>query len=216
MGVVTISRQEGCGGEEIGKKVADRLGYHFVTKETIEGFFRSYGATDFERFYESTHGFWDRLDQAQDASVELLRRVIQAVARHDNVVILGRAGFAFFPNFADVLNVRLWAPLQHRVTHFMDAKGIGDRREAEAMLARSDRIRSRFVEVCFHARPDLAEAFDLSINTAKVATEAAVATIAHAVEALPEAGPEGHRTIESLPQDFVLAHDVDRVLGEAV
>ena len=38
--IITISREFGAGGGEIGRKVAERLGYHYYDKELIPRKFR--------------------------------------------------------------------------------------------------------------------------------------------------------------------------------
>lgn len=62
MSVVTISRLTGSGGKEIGRKISEKMSYHFVTKNTIEEIFRDYGLIKFDKIYETVPGFWPRFD----------------------------------------------------------------------------------------------------------------------------------------------------------
>jgi cytidylate kinase len=59
-----------------------------------------------------------RIDR-RDTAVHMLNRAIRAAALHGNVVILGRSGFEVLAPFADILHVRLQAPLAVRVTRVM-------------------------------------------------------------------------------------------------
>ena len=59
MAVITISRELGSGGAEIGQQVAKSLGYDYVDKRTIDGIFRQYGLTKFDDLYNSAPGILD-------------------------------------------------------------------------------------------------------------------------------------------------------------
>ena len=115
MCVITISRQIGSSGSEIGKKVAQKLGYHLVDKKTLEKIFIDYGFVNFAEIYETKQGFWERHDNMHLELSDFLQRVIMAVAHQGNVVILGRGSFSVLQGFDDVLNVRIKAPFEERI-----------------------------------------------------------------------------------------------------
>ena len=138
MTVITISREFGNVGDDIGERIAQRLGYHFVDKEFVGAVLSEYGLIDFDSEFETLPGFWERFDaqrgKHRDLMVSVLNQVVQAVARHGDVVIRGRSGFAILAGFADVLHVRLQAPLSVRVEQVMAQQqtrfgnDLGDRR----------------------------------------------------------------------------------------
>jgi cytidylate kinase len=212
MRVITISRLMGSGGGEVSQRVAESLGYRLVTKRTMEEIYRAYGFLDFDRFYEASHGFWDRFDEVQEQSVELLGKVVRSIARSGEVVILGRASFSFLQGLADVLNVRLWAPLGARVSRVMQERQISDRREAERLVAGNDRIRSRFVELCSRGRGSGPDAFDLAINTMKIPVEAAASLIVRAAEVASREGMDGMPGVSSIAPDPILDGEVAKTL----
>jgi cytidylate kinase len=212
MRVITISRLAGCGGAEIAGMVAQALGFRLVTKRTVEEIFRQYGFLDFDRFYEASHGFWDRFDEMQEQSVDLLGMVARSVAREGNVVILGRASFAFLQEFSDVLHVRLWAPCAVRVARVMEREGVTDHRDAERLVLQNDRVRSQLIHMCGRGHGEGPDRFDLAINTAKVPFERAAALIAEAARASSGAKPGGERLTTDIAEDPVL----DRVTEKAL
>src|SRR5512147_2917539 len=124
MAVITISREIGSAGEYIAQKVAQELGYHFADKDIIEKVLNQYGFVQFQQEYESGPGFWSRFDTLRTRMIEFSNRVVEALARHGNVVILGRGSFVVLSGFADVLNIRLQAPLPLRVSRVMAQQGI--------------------------------------------------------------------------------------------
>jgi cytidylate kinase len=194
MAVITISREFGSGGEALAKSVAQRLGYHFVDKEFIGALLSQYGMVEFDREYDQTPGFWEKFNayrgQRRDQMAAMLNQVLKAVARHGNVVILGRSGFAVLGSYADVFHLRLQAPLASRVERVMAQRKI-TYEEAEALVKETDRVRVSFVEEYYHVPWQTMQAFDLVINTAKITPAFATAWVIEAVKAFvprPEAG----------------------------
>ncbi len=213
MKVITISRLINSGGRTIGRQVADELGYHFVTKETIEKIMDQYGMVEFSQVYESAPGFLDRMDSFQEEVIDFLRRIMQALAVHGNVVILGRGSFAVFPDYSDVLNVRLWAPLDERVNRLMQNGEYPTRIAAMEEIMKQDKIRKTFVEKWFHSHPDRNNAFDLVMNTAKTPIESSVRMIVDTARIHKDLDLEGHKFLRNLEVDPILLSTVDQVLG---
>jgi cytidylate kinase len=208
MRVITISRLVGSGGAEVAGLVASAMGFRLVTKETLEAVFGKYGFVEFQRFYEGTGGFWDRFGDKQEDSLDFLGLVMRSLAREGSLVILGRASFIFLGEYADVLNVRLWAPLDSRVARVMERTGIAGRREAERRVTHDDQQRARFLHLCARGREADPGAFDLAINTAKVPLQAAAALVAETARG----GGQGSPTTLDIPAEEIL----DKVTEEAL
>ena len=213
MAVMTISRELGSGGVTIAKKVAQELGYHFVDKDVIEKVLDQYGFVRFQKEYESGPGFWARFDGLRTRMVEFSFRVIQSLARHGNVVIMGRGSFAVLQDFADVLNVRIQAPLPIRVSRVMEQQGIAEPDKAEAVVKESDKLRAAFVESWYGVELDKASPFDLVIDTDKVSPDLAAAWLVEALNALkarPASATE--RTTSTIQADYLLDNVISQML----
>jgi len=205
MPVITISREVGSAGTFIGKRVADKLGYRFVNKDLIADVLEEYGLLEFERVYEASQGFWEWFDERTMETVTMLNKVIRALAHHGDIVIVGRGSFMVLGGLADVLNVRIQAPLAHRVQWVMEHEQIADREQADALVRARDRARAVFVEKAYNTRLDAASAFDLVIDTSKVLPERAVSWLVELVRELPIGEGEGVPTTKGLEVDPVLA-----------
>ncbi len=208
MSAITISRLKGSGGREIGKKVAEKLDYFFVDKRTIQKIFLEYGFQDFPEAYESIPGFWDRFDKRHNDIMNFLEQVTQAVAKYGDVVILGRGSFAMFPNYSDVLNVRLWAPFDIRVNRIMERDSIKDKKEAEDIIESSDNTRRAFIEPFLQRYGNRERAFDINIDTDKVPINPCVNFIVKAAEFIKDK--------QRINMDFTGNLDVDPRLMDAV
>lgn len=216
MGVVTISREFGSVSEDFGAQVARGLKYHFVDKEFIARLLDQYGLIEFEAEYETRPGFWERLAgdpyHLRSEMVNMLNRVVHAVAYHGNVVIQGRSGFAILRDFADVLHVRLQAPLDVRIANISMSRAVSYA-EASAMVAKADEVRIAFVERFYGVPWGATHAFDLVLNTAKAPPEEALTLVVDVAQSfMANLGP-CEPSIASIAVHPVLAEAVSKQLG---
>jgi len=215
MAVITISREFGSGGDTIAKHVAQNLGYHLVDKEFIGALLGQYGLVEFDREYDHLPGFWEKFnaykEQRRDQMVKMLNQVIEAVARHGDVVILGRSGFVVLAGYADVLHVRLQAPFPVRVGRVMVQHKFTYER-AEALVKDRDRVRVTFVEEFYQVPWEAMLAFDLVINTAKVSTTHVTTWITEAVQAFGGKAKADQKQTSLIEVDPVLAGAVSEQL----
>jgi cytidylate kinase len=210
MTVITISREFGSGGSLLAEKVASALGYHLVDKAFISEVLRQYGLAEFDIEYEKQPGFWEGFDteryERRDLMVRMLNQVVRAVARHGNVVILGRSGYAILAGLADVLHVRLQAPFDDRVATVSAAKGISPA-DASMLVKGEDKIRRSFVESFYRTHWDAAHAFDIAINTAHVPVAQATEWVIQAAR-LPRQNADAKPTTRLLDVDAVMRRTI--------
>ncbi len=211
MAVITISRELGSEGHYIAEKVAQALGYHFADKKIIGTVLNQYGLVEFEKEYDSSLSFWDHFnthrEERREVMVSMLNQVILAMARHGNLVIMGRGSFSFLGGFADVLNVRVQAELPFRIKSVMKRYEIAEPAKAEAMILENDKMRETFIESFYGVHGDSAKAFDLVIDTSKISPDLAVGWLVESAKSLAERKTEGKLTT-SIEVDPVLAKTV--------
>lgn len=211
MSVITISREFGSEGDMIAHQVAQSLNYHFVDQKFIGDILGQYGYVEFDKEFTTLPTFWERFDaqreKQRDLMAQMLNQVIEAVAHHGNVVLLGRVGFEVLGKYTDVLHVRLQAPFSVRVRRIITQQGLS-LEEAESAVKQSDKVRVAFVEEFYKVPWGSIHAFDMVINTGKIPSELAVSWIISAVKA-----PMTSLEIEKPTTASIV---VDRILAEAV
>lgn len=217
MAVITISRDFGSGGTWIAQQTAKKLGYRLADKHTIGTLLSKYGLIEFETVYDTVPAFWDgfnaqRMDQRKE-TIEMMNRTILALAQHENVVILGRGSYLILGGFNDVLNVRVHAPAEFRISRVMETQNIRDRDEAAALVEKHDNIRQQFIESTYRVRGELARDFDLVINTGKIPRETAARLIVHEGKVLAHQKGSEIRKASTLAVDRILADAVSEVLA---
>ncbi len=208
MPVITISRQYGSGGEAIGRRVCEALGYSYFDKNLIARVASEAGISENEivDFSEDTYkmrGFVDRLfgrrRSAADAwinsaaqrtlavemldearSVNLVKDIIIEAHRHDNVVIVGRGGQAILQEQPGVLHVRVVAPLGARVLRVQEQEKCG-LDEASTLVKRKDEAAAAYLERFYDIDWDNPLLYHLIINTGKWEFEDATRLILNAL-----------------------------------
>lgn len=211
MAVVTISRQYGSSGGDIARKVAADLGWKLIGKHDIGRILGEYGLVDFDRDYESRLGFWATMDNRLKTMVTMMNRVMLAVARAGNVVILGRGAFAVLGGYADVLNVRVQAPIRSRIDRLLAEGRASGFDKAQATLRSGDEVRRVFVETMYGLRWDDPACYDLIVDTGKIRPEDAAAMIEEAVKAIQRAMVPGLKVTREIPRDEDIEQSISRL-----
>jgi len=212
MAVITISREVGSEGTAIAERTAKLLGYHVADKSTLETILSEYGLLEFDRMYASIPGFWDRFDahrmERRNILIGMLNQAILALARHGNMVIVGRGGFAVLAGLADVLHVRIQAPVPLRVQRLTEDPAVAEPSRAELIVKENDRLQKAFVDSVYGIQWDSVKGFDLVIDTGKVSPDLASEWLVQAAKALQVPERSGIRTTSRLEVDHILAASV--------
>jgi len=215
MAIVTISREFGSEGLSIGQRVAKSMGYQFVDKDTIEAVLLQYGFIQFNELYNSTPGFWARINQTNLQLISMLNQTLLALAKHGRLVILGRGGFFTLRDYADVLNVRVQAPFPLRVQRMMVRENLTTLQQSEELVRETDKQRSAFFQGFFERRQDIATDFNLMIDTGTVPPDMAVNWIIEATKLLEQQTFDAAvATTQNIEVDPVLADAVSNVLKQ--
>jgi cytidylate kinase len=212
MAVITISREIGSEGTAIAEKAARLLGYHLADKNTLETILSEYGLLEFDRMYASIPGFWDRFDahrmERRNILIGMLNQAILALARHGNMIILGRGGFVVLAGLADVLHVRIQAPVPLRIHRLTEDPAVAEPSRAELIVKENDRLQKAFVDSVYGSQWDSVKGFDLVIDTGKISPDLASGWLVASVQALQVPDLSGVRTAAQLEVDRVLASSV--------
>ena len=217
MTVITISRELGSEGDSIARNVASALDYHFVDKAFIGNVLSQYGLVDFDKEYDSLPTFWEKFnaqkEERREMMVDMLNRVVRAVAQQDEVMILGRSGFAILAGFSDVLNVRIQAPFLLRVKRVMVRENV-TAYQAEDIIKQGDQVRAAFINSFYGLKWDNASAFDLLIDTGKISPELAVEWIIAVSKALKAKVPIDEPTTTAIQVDPILITAISKELAK--
>ncbi len=202
--VITITRQYGCGGRMIGKKVAQALNIKFYDNELIALISRESGLD--QDLVERKEG---RLDSAllyqmvmQDFSVPLDKslssadamfvatsRVIRSLSMQHSCVIVGRGADQVLKDNPYVLSVYLYADADYKIK-FCHEHYQQNEMQARESMRRQDNGRSEYYQQYFHASISDPRNYQICLNVGALGIErccSMIIALYQQIVAIPEA-----------------------------
>lgn len=162
MAILTVSREFGSGGQEIGRAAAGQLGYAYVDEDTILADLRRDGAR-WEQWSrdldEHCPTVWERYDWSFRGFAALVQLHILEHAHADNAVIMGRGGNFLLSGVPHAYRIRVEAPLDVRIERIMRRESV-DKETARWLCERTDNERSCFLQIIYGRRWDEAAEYD--------------------------------------------------------
>ena len=177
--VIVIGRQYGCGGHDIGKMLAKKLGYEFYDQEIIKMIAGTTGMTpDFISkqeesmtnnflydFVNQMYLYKDKMEEApKDKIFEAESKVIKDLAAKGNCVIIGRCSDYILRENKNVLKVFFLAPIEQRIQRIMK-KSDTTQKEAEQKIHKEDKRRADNYHYYTGRMWGMSSNFDITFNT---------------------------------------------------
>ena len=174
--IITITRQYGSGGREIGQKLAERLGIEFFDNKLLDvaandsGIHKAHFEENDERrsnsflyLLSTTYGqgnipFDDTLFFAQ-------LNAIQKIASEQPCVIIGRCADYALRKFDKVANIFICAPFEDRVKRAIEVYGIEEKHAAD-YVKRMDKQRISYYNYYTDKRWGSPENYALCVDSA--------------------------------------------------
>jgi cytidylate kinase len=205
--IITIEREYGCGGGEIARQVADRMGWKLWDQLLTSEIARLANCDQLEvqsreervdplyyRLFKSIlRGSFEgslnvhRLKLLDaDSILRITEQVVQKATVAANCVIVGRGSQHFLRNRGDTLRVFLFAPTESKVRR-MKAEGMSEA-EAKELVDTVDAERAAFIEKYFQMEWPNRSLYHAMLNTA-AGDEAVIYTILSLKDALEQQHP---------------------------
>jgi cytidylate kinase len=183
--IITIEREYGCGGGDIARLVADRLGWKLWDQRLTEEIARLANCPKavveareerndplYYRLFKSfLRGSYEGSINApklnlvdSETILKITRRVVEHAAEKGNCVIVGRGSQQFLKNRPDTLRIFLYAPRNDKVRRLL-GRGKSEK-EAEDLVDTVDRERADFIQKYFSAEWPDRPIYHTMLNTA--------------------------------------------------
>lgn len=176
--VIALGRQYGCGGSEIGRMLAEKLGYAFYDKEIIQ---MAAGTTgylpEFVKRQEETmtnsllfdlvnqiYSYTPQTEAPKDKIFAAESEVIRDLAKKGNCIIVGRCSDYILKDNPHCLRIFLHAPMESRISQVMKRESLS-RKDAAAKIQKEDRRRSDNYRYYTRSIWGASGAYHLSIDT---------------------------------------------------
>lgn len=166
--IISISREHGTNGKEIGRLVAKKLNILFYDKEEIKMFAIENNMTDNNYSKEEMYDKFLSLDANKEAIINQAK-VIKEIANKGDAVIIGRAADYILDKNENLIKIFIYAPMDYKIKNII--KNYGDNeKQAKKHILDSDKARSTYYGVIANRVWGDKNNYDLCID-AKVGNE---------------------------------------------
>lgn len=169
MAILTIARQYGSGGRDIGRAIAKIMNYEYIDRQRIIDDMRNEGQlweNKAEYFDENYPDLWERSDWAYRGFVALNQSHFLQHAVKGNAVIMGRGGNFLLRQFPFVLRIRTIAPIEKRVERIMEREDINSE-NARYLIEKADSEIAKAVYLIYGRNWDDPQEYEMVFDTSK-------------------------------------------------
>ena len=189
--IITITRQYGSGGHDIGKLLSEKLGIRFYDKELISLAAKESGmspevfakadekATSSLLYTLSTglytygNGFSAMGDLPMNDQLYILQhKIIKEKAEKENFVVVGRCADYILKEYDNVVRLFIYADLEVRAKRAVARHDIETSRARQA-VSKVDKNRANYYSFYSGQRWGAPENYDLCLNSTKLSVEQA-------------------------------------------
>lgn len=139
--IISISREHGTNGKEIGRLVAKKLNISFYDKEEMKDFAIKNNMTNNYSDEELYDNFLS-LDVSKEAIINQAK-VIKRIANDGDAVIIGRASDYILEENKNLIKVFIYASDNYKIKNIMNNYG-DDENKAKSHILKSDKSRSNY------------------------------------------------------------------------
>lgn len=192
--IITINREFGSGGREIGKKVAKKLGIECYDSRLIQ-IASEYGKVDLDRisYLEEqkanpllyavqpvTHIEKDGYSPPpNDMIFHLESAVIKEIAKRESCIIIGRCSDYVLRKHSNVHSVFIYASMEEKTKRIINRYEKFDEKKAAALIKRVDKKRGAYYNYYTNKKWDDKESYDLCLNSGKLGIDDCALLLEH-------------------------------------
>lgn len=160
--IITISREHGSNGKEIGRLVAKKLGIAFYDKEEMKQYAIENNMVSNADDTDVLYKYYLSLDAKKDAIIKQTE-LIKKIAEQKSCVIVGRASGYILQDNQNVVKVFLYAPIDYRIKKIQEIYN-DSKEDAEKYIEKSDAARASYYEVISNQKWGDRRNYDLCLN----------------------------------------------------
>lgn len=178
--VVTIGRQFGSGGHNIGEKLAEKLGFAYYDKKLIELAAEKSGMSQsvLSEADEKAANPWLYAAMSQtgqthinlnlctnDALFTTQSEIIRGIAKSENAVIIGRCSdYILKDENVKLINVYIYAPMEARIKRTMERDKVTEA-QAVALIKKNDKQRKLYYDFYTDRKWASHVNYDITLNS---------------------------------------------------
>ena len=175
MSIVAISETAGSLGNEIGRRLAESLGWSFADREIIAKAAERFRAdvAELRHGAEEKPSLWERLTDSHRRFKAFVEASVLDLAAQDNVVLAGLASTLVLRDVRHALRLRTNAPERERAARLHHTQGLTPDASLD-VVRQTDRERAARVKFLYDVDVDDPLLYDVVLNTERTTVDEAV------------------------------------------
>lgn len=187
--IITIAREHGSSGKQIGKLVAQKLGIPFYYKEMValaaheSGLDREFISDIHKNAPDALRDLYLSSD-AVKCAIKAQEHIIRKIADNGSCVIVGRAADYVLRDYKNTVRVFVSAPIEYRIKRITEVYG-DTMREAKRNIRRSDKARASYYRHISGKHWGSAENYELTVDSSVGLEKAAEIVLDYVSDFIP-------------------------------
>ena len=195
--IITISREFGSGGKEIGKRLADELGYTYYDSEIISllaketGMSKEYlenisekGIYPYAFQFAKSFATYSNMQNNQTEILVAQNKILKKIAEQGNAIIVGRGADVVLKEY-NPMKIFVYASLESKMKRCREKakqeENLSDK-ELEKKIREIDKNRQKFYSVIANSEWGNKENYNLCINTTNIQIKNIIPSISKYIE----------------------------------
>lgn len=179
--VISIGREYGSGGHEIGEKLAEKLGLEFVDRSLLDKIAADTNSSyeTLAKYDEKPKKIFSRTVRGYSNSPEQNVAELQfALLKHkavddDSFVVVGRCSDMLFKDICPCISVFISANREDRIKRIMERRG-KKQRDAEKIIEKHDKNRAAYHNYFCKGKWGVASSYDVCVNSSILGVDGTV------------------------------------------
>lgn len=194
--IVTISREFGSGGRELGKRLVDELGFFYYDREIITeiskkvGLSEEYinnmsekGKTSYPFQFAKSFTVYSSKQNNQTEILVAQQKVLKEIAKKGNAVIVGRGANVILAEY-NPMNIFVYADMETKIKRCEEREEEKPltKKEIENKIKQIDKSRKDFHNIISNIEWGEKENYDLCINTSNIEIKEIIPALAEYIQ----------------------------------
>lgn len=195
--IITISREFGSGGKEIGKRLADKLGYSYYDSEIVtllaketnmsEEYLKNIsekGVYPYAFQFAKSFAMYPAMQNDQMEILVAQSKILKQIAQKGNAIIVGRGANSILKDY-NPMNIFVYANMESKINRCKEKakedENLTDK-ELEKKIISIDKNRKKFNDLISNQEWGSKENYNLCINTSNIEIKTIIAPLAEYIE----------------------------------
>lgn len=154
--VITIGCEYGAKGNQIGRKIAEDLGFQFYDRNIVDAIIHEVGIPGeiMEKVEEEERGEFSQYADLTKRAIHVQKTIIRKLSDRESCVIIGRSADYILKEHKSILRVFIYSPDEVRIKNVMESHKVSEKEAKQIILETDKRYHKRHMALTGSNRGD--------------------------------------------------------------